>query len=223
MMHDLKGRLAELAAREATVEAQRRMADREGAQEHWHLVTTPGGEARACTRLGDQGVDFYCPMIRTMRPVPRRKLKLAARNSPIVPMEEKLVPFLRSYLLVRLDLTKGLWRELFDIAGIAGVIGVQQGGRALPLRVSDAVIAALRKREVNGAIPGETKAPEFMFEVGESVRICDGAYERFDATVAEIPDVPIGGLDESATMKLFVGIFGRQNLVEIPVRSVAKL
>ena len=55
--------------------------------------------------------------------------------------------------------------------GFAGVIGLHCAGD-LPAPIEDALIARLRANEIDGAIPGKTKA-EHIFKLGERVRIMD--------------------------------------------------
>jgi transcription antitermination factor NusG len=63
---------------------------------------------------------------------------------------------------------------------------------------------------------------KFAFEVGELVRVTEGAFKGFDAIVEALPDIPFGELDEDALGEFTVSLFGRPNLVEMPLSHVAK-
>jgi transcription termination/antitermination protein NusG len=124
--------------------------------------------------------------------------------------------FFPGYILIRMDLydpeTKKLneksWYFIRKTQGIIGFIG--SGARPTPLPASE--VEALMM-QVNGQ---EEKArPKIDFEVGESVRIKDGAFENFEGNIE--------GIDhERGKLNILVSIFGRSTPVELEVWQVEK-
>ena len=58
--------------------------------------------------------------------------------------------------------------------------------------------------------------PKIAFEVGEKVRIKDGAFENFEGTIEEIDN-------ERGKLKLAVSIFGRSTPVELEFWQVDRI
>ncbi len=120
------------------------------------------------------------------------------------------------YIFVRMDLYNAdntirekLWYFIREIQGVIGFIG--GGERPIPLS----------NREVDDLIrqsagPEENKAkPKIQFEIGETVRIKDGAFENFEGTIEEIDN-------ERGKLKLMVMIFGRSTPVELEFWQVGR-
>lgn len=124
--------------------------------------------------------------------------------------------FFPGYILVRMDLyspvdgaiNEPVWYYIRNIQGVIGFIG---GGHN-PVPISEAEVAELFRQ--NG--PEEEKIkPKIMYEIGESVRIKDGAFENFEGTVEEIDN-------ERGKLKLLVSIFGRSTPVELEFWQVGR-
>ncbi|MCI9263206.1 MAG: transcription termination/antitermination factor NusG [Oscillospiraceae bacterium] len=112
-------------------------------------------------------------------------------------VERKVFP---GYVLVKMVLTDDTWHLVRNIRGATGFVG--SGNKAIPL--SDAEIAALgvEKHEVI-----------VNYQVGDSVKITDGALESFIGTVEEID------MDESK-VRVVVSMFGRETPVELELDQV---
>lgn len=165
------------------------------------------------------GYSTYYPMIRELRPVPRRKLSLAQRNSSISIMRPAVAPFLPSLIFVR---GRGIGTRLvhdprfehgrlvpadLDLLEHPGVVGFVAFGNE-PVRISDALIMRLRQREAagDGAIPGGTPV-EYIFKPGDKVEVINGAFSLNVGTVDEAPDATIEGIDADTRLKLTIGRF----------------
>ena len=57
--------------------------------------------------------------------------------------------------------------------------------------------------------------PKIAFEIGEAVRIKDGAFENFEGNIQEIDN-------ERGKLKLMVSIFGRSTPVELEFWQVGR-
>ena len=87
------------------------------------------------------------------------------------------------------------WHVVRNIRGVTGFLG--EGNKAIPLSDADVAALGVEKREV-----------VVSYEVGDSVRITDGALESFLGTVEEID------LDRSK-VRVVVSMFGRETPVEL--------
>ncbi|HIZ93201.1 MULTISPECIES: transcription termination/antitermination protein NusG [unclassified Flavonifractor] len=112
-------------------------------------------------------------------------------------VERKVFP---GYVLVKMVLTDETWHLVRNVRGVTGFVG--SGNKAIPL--SDEEIAALgvEKREV-----------VVNYQVGDNVKIINGALESFLGTVEEID------LDRSK-VRVVVSMFGRETPVELELDEV---
>lgn len=185
----------------------------------WHVVHCIGRTDNAVLEWLHDRFEFetYYPAVREMRPVPRKKLSARQRGSGVVIMRPQVVPFFPRYVFVRFDMAKDNWREIFRFVGVGGM--VCEGN--LPVWVSDNLIAAIRKREVDGAVPGKTLA-RVIFEIGDEVRITDGPFASFPGIVETVLDVAIEDLDVDTRIRVAVNIFGRPTPVDLELSQIEK-
>ncbi len=115
--------------------------------------------------------------------------------------------FFPGYLLVRMDLYSedGLIDEKawYFIRNVQGVLGFL-GGSNRPEPLSSSEVADLLRQSRGEA---EVK-PKIAYEIGETVRIKDGAFENFEGVIQEIDN-------ERGKLRLMVSIFGRSTPVEL--------
>ena len=218
--------LLEAAAVRAYDETVQEYADR-------HLVVTParlkgGGTwhvARVINRtdkhalelLADQEVEAYYPKLQELRPVPRKQLSQRQRAQGLTMSRQIVVPMFPRYVFVRLDLASA-WREVFQIAGLGGLIS--QGG--LPVAIDPALIDTLKANEVDGVVPGKTPA-RLVFAVGDRVLVRDGAFIGYEGLVEKRLDLPIAQLAPDQRIRVAVGFFGRPTSVNLPIVAVEKI
>ena len=112
-------------------------------------------------------------------------------------VERKVFP---GYVLVRMVMTDECWHIVRNIRGVTGFLG--SGNKPIPLSESDIAALGVEKREI---VVG--------YEVGDSVKITDGALESFLGTVEEID------LDRSK-VRVVVSMFGRETPVELELDQV---
>ena len=117
-------------------------------------------------------------------------------NGPKV-VERKVFP---GYVLVKMVMTDETWHLVRNVRGVTGFVG--SGNKAIPL--TDAEIASLgvEKREV-----------VVNYQVGDNVRITDGALESFLGIVEEI-DM------ERQKVRVVVSMFGRETPVELDLDQI---
>ena len=112
-------------------------------------------------------------------------------------VERKIFP---GYVLVKMIMTDETWHVIRNIRGVTGFLG--EGNKPIPLSESDIAALGVEKREV---VVG--------YQVGDSVKITDGALESFLGTVEEI-DL------ERSKVRVVVSMFGRETPVELELDQV---
>ena len=112
-------------------------------------------------------------------------------------VERKVFP---GYVLVKMVLTDETWHLVRNVRGCTGFVG--SGNKAIPLSEEEIAALGVEKREV---VVG--------YQVGDSVKITDGALESFLGTVEEI-DL------ERSKVRVVVSMFGRETPVELELDQV---
>ena len=115
-------------------------------------------------------------------------------------VERKVFP---GYVLVKMVMTDETWHLVRNVRGVTGFVG--EGNKPIPLTEAEIASLGVEKREV---VVG--------YEVGDSVRIMDGALESFLGTVEEID------LDQNK-VRVVVSMFGRETPVELELSQVEAL
>ena len=95
---------------------------------------------------------------------------------------------------------KVFWHLVRNVRGVTGFVGA--GGKPIPLTEDEVAAMGVEKREI---VVG--------YEVGDSVRITDGALESFLGVVEEID------LDHNK-VRVVVSMFGRETPVELDLDQV---
>ena len=104
------------------------------------------------------------------------------------------------YVLVKMVLNDETWHIVRNIRGVTGFLG--EGNKAIPLSEADVLALGVEKREI-----------VVSYQVGETVKITDGALESFLGTVEEI-DL------ERSKVRVVVSMFGRETPVELELDQV---
>lgn len=107
-------------------------------------------------------------------------------------VERKVFP---SYVLVKMVMNDETWHVVRNIRGVTGFLG--SGNKAIPLSEEDILSLGVEKHEV-----------VVSYQVGDSVKIVDGALETFIGVVEEI-DL------ERNKVRVVVSMFGRETPVEL--------
>ncbi len=112
------------------------------------------------------------------------------------------------YVFAKIDLNTEVQHMIQSLPKVSGFIGESN----IPTPLSEHDINVILDRINNRAAP----KPKVYFESGETVRITEGSFANFTATVDEY-DL------EHGTLKLNVSIFGRATPVDIPYTQVEKI
>jgi transcriptional antiterminator NusG len=114
---------------------------------------------------------------------------------------------LPGYIFVEMEMSEGIWHLVKETPKVTGFIGNQT-----PQEVPISQIDHLRRGVIENAVKPR---PKLSFEVGEEVRVLDGAFANFTGTV---DDVKI----DKQKLKVKVSIFGRPTSVELDFSAVEK-
>ena len=107
------------------------------------------------------------------------------------------------YVLAKMVMTDESWHVVRNVRGVTGFLG--SGNNPIPLSENDIAALGVEKREI-----------VVRYEVGDSVKITDGALESFLGTVEEI-DL------ERSKVRVVVSMFGRETPVELELDQVESL
>ena len=105
------------------------------------------------------------------------------------------------YVLVKMIYSDNTWHVIRNIRGVTGFVGTSSN-EPIPLTEDEVAAMGVEKREI---VVG--------YEVGDSVRITDGALESFLGVVEEID------LDHNK-VRVVVSMFGRETPVELDLDQV---
>jgi len=116
------------------------------------------------------------------------------------------------YVLMKAVLTDDVYHLVKDTPKVTGFLGADGGKKPLPVpqREVDRILGTADE-------PVEERAkPTIMFEIGEEVRVNEGAFQGFEGSVDEFDA-------ETGRLKVNVSIFGRATPVDLDYTQVDKL
>ena len=112
-------------------------------------------------------------------------------------VDRKVFP---GYVLVKMVMTDETWHLVRNIRGVTGFVG--SANKAIPLTDEEIAALGVEKREV-----------VVSYNVGDNVKITDGALESFIGTVDELD------LDRGK-VRVVVSMFGRETPVELDLDQI---
>ena len=112
-------------------------------------------------------------------------------------VERKVFP---GYVLVKMVMTDDTWHLVRNIRGVTGFVGA--ANKAIPLTDDEIAALGVEKHEV-----------VVSYDVGDSVKITDGALESFIGTVEEVDK-------DRGKVRVTVSMFGRETPVELELDQV---
>ena len=128
--------------------------------------------------------------------IPLETVTEIGENGPKT-VERKVFP---GYVLVKMIMTDETWHLVRNIRGVTGFVGA--ANKAIPLTEEEIAALGVEKREV---VVG--------YNVGDSVKITDGALASFIGTVEELDT-------ERGKVRVVVSMFGRETPVELDLDQV---
>ncbi len=120
--------------------------------------------------------------------------------------EQKIFP---GYVLAKMDLSDDVWHMVKNTPKVTGFLGA--GNKPSPISEKEA--ARLMTQLQEGI---EKPRAAISFDIGEKVKVMEGAFASFEGLVEEIDD-------EKGRVKVSVSIFGRATPVELEFSQVEKV
>ena len=136
--------------------------------------------------------------------VPTEKL-IEVRHGQKHATERKFFP---GYVLAKVELTDEAYHLIKNTPKVTGFLGSHK-----PIPISDAEAAYVLHQIQEGI---QRPKPAISFEVGEQVRVSDGPFSSFNATVEAVDDA-------RSRLKVAVSIFGRPTPIELEFSQVQKI
>ena len=127
------------------------------------------------------------------------------RNGRKVTTERRLYP---GYIFIQMIMNDDTWHLVKNTPRVMEFLG---GNR--PTRIPESDIARIKGTVAEGV---EKPKPKVLFELGETVRVKEGAFADFNGRVDEV------NYDKSR-LKVLVSIFGRQTPVDLAFDEVEKV
>ena len=172
---------------------------------HWYIVNTYSNfEKKVAETIRDQAKAQDLDDIIEEVLVPTEEV-VEMRRGQKVNAERKFFP---GYVLVKMDMTDEAYHLVKNTPKVTGFLGTQKK----PLPVSQAEVDRIIHQVQEGI---ERPKPSVTFEIGETVRVCDGPFASFNGLVEEVDE-------ERARLKVAVSIFGRATPVELEYSQVEK-
>jgi transcriptional antiterminator NusG len=117
--------------------------------------------------------------------------------------------FFPGYMLVEMEMNDASWYLVKNTPGVTGFVG--SGNKPVPLPDSE-ITNIVQQQTEKAAKP----KPKVDFQVGESVRVKEGAFANFNGVIEELNP-------NKGKLRVMVTIFGRQTPVELEYWQVEKL
>ena len=117
--------------------------------------------------------------------------------------------FFPGYVLVKMEMDENTWHLVKNVRKVSGFLG---GSGMRPTPITDKEAQAILKQVQEGV---EKPRPKFSFMPGEQVRVIEGPFQDFNATVEDVNY-------EKNKLKVSVSIFGRMTPVELEFSQVEK-
>lgn len=129
------------------------------------------------------------------------------RNGVKMLAERKFFP---GYVLVEMEMTDETWHLVKNTSKVTGFIG---GTGMRPTPISAKEVDSIMQQMQEGV---EKPKPKVLFDVGQVLRVTEGPFADFNATVEDV------NYDKSK-LKVSVLIFGRATPVEVDFAQVEKV
>ena len=172
----------------------------------WYIIHTYSNfETKVADSIREQAKHRHLDHLFEEIVVPTEKL-IEVRHGVKHATERKFFP---GYVLAKVELTDEAYHLIKNIPKVTGFLGSHKK----PIPISDAE-AAYVLRQIQEGI--ERPKPLVSFEVGEQVRVSDGPFSSFNATVEEVDDA-------RSRLKVAVSIFGRSTPIELEFSQVQKI
>lgn len=178
-------------------------------EKKWYVVRAVSGQEHKSkgyieTEVARNGFTDYLEEVL----VPTEKV-IQIRNGKKIHKERVYFP---GYIMIKAHLTGEMVHLVRSVTNVIGFLGETKGGDPVPLRKSEVnrmlgKVDELAVNTDNVAIP---------FVLGETIKVIDGPFNRFNGTVEKINE-------EKRKLEVMVKIFGRKTPLELSYMQVEKV
>ena len=141
--------------------------------------------------------------------VPQEKV-VQIRNGKKVTKDKTYFP---GYIMIKANLSGEIPHIIKSITNVIGFLGETKGGEPIPMRQAEVNRMLGRVDELSLQDESDIIIP---FIHGENVKVIDGPFNGFDATIEKINE-------EKRKLEVMVRIFGRKTPLELSYMQVEKL
>lgn len=169
----------------------------------WYIVNTVVGyENKAAALIKDEAIKRGLSDNIEEIVVPTEVVKKNQRGRK-VDIEKKMMP---GYILVKIQPSDLVWNMIRNTQYVAKFLGVSNKPKEVPQKEIEAVLCKIEE------VKCDNKRVD-VFEIGEIVKITDGAFAGFSAMIEYINH-------DKNRLKVSVSIFGRETPLELTVEQV---
>ncbi len=179
----------------------------ESAEKQWYVLHTYSGyenkvKTNLESRASSMGMDDYI-----YRVIVPEEEQHTLKNGKDKVEKEKTFP---GYVLVEMVMTDESWFVVRNTPGVTGFVGSHGAGSKPAPLMPDEIEKILRE------IGMETHRSDVEYEVGETVKIIDGAFSGTTGKVTEVDN-------EKYKMRVNINMFGRETAAELDFNQADKL
>lgn len=170
----------------------------------WYVVHTYSGYENKVAEMIKQRAETLGLIEKIIEILIPTQEKIQIKRGQRKTVNEKIFP---GYMLVHMELSDDSWLAVRTTQGVTGFVGVGNKPTALPKHEVEAIRQYMYQA-----------APQYKadYSEGEAVRITDGPFNDFLATVKSIDE-------EKGKVEVLVNIFGRETPVALDFLQVKKV
>lgn len=180
------------------------ISEQENKKARWYVVHTYSGYENKVAEMIKQRAETLGLLDNIIEILIPTQEKIQIKRGQRKTVNEKIFP---GYMLVHMELTDDSWLAVRTTQGVTGFVGV--GNKPTPLPKHE--VEAIRQYMYQAA-------PQYKadYSEGEAVKITDGPFNDFLATVKSIDE-------EKGKVEVLVNIFGRETPVSLDFLQVKKV
>jgi len=176
----------------------------------WYVVRAVSGQENKIktyieNEISRLGMDAFVEEIL----VPQEKV-VQIRNGKKVTKDKTYFP---GYIMIKANLSGEIPHIIKSVTNVIGFLGETKGGEPIPMRQAEVNRMLGKVDELSLHDESDIIIP---FIHGENVKVIDGPFNGFDATIEKINE-------EKRKLEVMVRIFGRKTPLELSYMQVEKL
>lgn len=172
----------------------------------WYIIhTTPGYENKVKERLIKRASDAGMQSAIGDILIPTEEV-IELKNGQKKTVSRRLFS---GYVFIQLDFSDSVWHIIRKTANVTGFVG----GTTRPSPMKQSEIDHILQRNNQ---PNTKPVPKVTFTEGEVLRICDGPFKDFNASVHQVDY-------DKGRLRVMVSVFGRETPLDLSFSDVEKV